>query len=67
MDRFLSPAVPDMNVRLILPTRLKVVEPSMPTIDPLTIPPTGAFTLLNNSFILDLQLNIDPDKEILFA
>ena len=41
----------------MLPTRLKVLDPSIPTIDPLTMPPTGAFTLLNNSLMLGLKNN----------
>ena len=55
IDRFLSPAVPDINVLLILPTLRNDVDPSIPTIDPLTIPATGAFTLLKSSFIFCLK------------
>ena len=55
MERFFSPAVPDMNVRRMLPTLFSEVDPSIPTMDPLTIPATGAFTVLNNSFMFCLQ------------
>jgi len=55
MDLFLRPAVPDMNVLRMLPTRRSVFDPSMPTMEPLTSPPTGAFTLLNSSLMFDLQ------------
>lgn len=55
IERFLRPAVPDMNVRRMLPTLLRDVVPSIPTMEPLTIPATGAFTVLNSSLIFCLQ------------
>jgi hypothetical protein len=66
MDRFLRPAVPDMKVRLILPTLLSEVEPSIPTMDPLTIPPTGALTLLKSSFMLALEIIVSKSYTIYF-
>ena len=55
IERFLRPAVPDMKVRRMLPTLLREVDPSIPTMEPLTIPATGAFTVLKSSLMFCLQ------------
>lgn len=67
MDRFLSPAVPDIKVLLMLPTLLREVDPSIPTMEPLTIPPTGAFTLLNNSLMLALKQKTFSNMNVVFV
>lgn len=55
MDFFFRAAVPDMNVLLMLPTRRSDVDPSMPAMEPLTMPPTVPLMLPNSWLRAGLQ------------
>jgi hypothetical protein len=56
-----------MNVRRMLPTLLREVEPSIPTMEPLTIPATGALTVLKSSLMFCLQQKLTFNHSKLYA
>jgi hypothetical protein len=58
MDFFLSATVPDMKVLRMLPTLRSDAEPSMPAMEPLTMPPTELLMLPNNWLMAELHRNI---------